>query len=53
MRNKTCGKYADNVTYSVQYGPNVQAHAVYLNQFQLISSDRLGEYFKIFGHRIR
>jgi len=39
--------------YSVQYGPNVQAHAVYLNQFQLIPLGRLSEYFQdVFGHRI-
>ena len=43
--NTTRRKYPDNVTFSVQYGPNVQAHAVYLNQFQLIPLIRFSRIF--------
>ena len=42
--------FPDGVNQPVQYGPLVKALAVYLNQYQLLPYDRVGELFKdLFG----
>lgn len=51
----TCNKapFPERVTQPVQYGPEVQALAVYLNQYQLLPYDRLRELFAdLFGQPI-
>ena len=51
----TCNKasFPEKVTQPVQYGPEVQALAVYLNQYQLLPCDRLRELFAdLFGQPI-
>jgi len=48
-----CNKvsFPERVTQLVQYGPEVQALAVYLNQYQLLPYDRIRELFAdLFGH---
>lgn len=51
----TCNKasFPEKVTQPVQYGPEVQALAVYLNQYQLLPYDRIRELFAdLFGQPI-
>ncbi|MGI9863105.1 IS66 family transposase, partial [Moorella naiadis] len=51
----TCNKasFPASVTQPVQYGPEVQALAVYLNQYQLLPYDRIRELFAdLFGQPI-
>lgn len=51
----TCNKasFPDKVNQPVQYGPEVQALAVYLNQYQLLPYDRIRELFAdLFGQPI-
>jgi len=51
----TCNKasFPERVTQPVQYGPEVQALAVYLNQYQLLPYDRIRELFAdLFGQPI-
>lgn len=38
-------EFPEGVTSSVQYGPGVKAHAVYLSQYQLLPYQRIEEYF--------
>lgn len=51
----TCNKasFPESVTQPVQYGPEVQALAVYLNQYQLLPFERIRELFAdLFGQPI-
>lgn len=36
--------FPDDVPSSVQYGPNIKTHAIYLSQFQLLPYDRIKDY---------
>lgn len=38
--------FPDTVPQSVQYGPTLKAHAVYLSQFQLLPYQRIQDYFR-------
>ncbi|MCP4253575.1 MAG: hypothetical protein GY775_09215 [Candidatus Scalindua sp.] len=38
--------FPDDVIKAVQYGKRVKAHSVYMSQFQLISYNRVRDYFK-------
>lgn len=45
---KNQGIFPPNIVSSTQYGPMVKTMAVYLNQYQLIPYDRVGQFFKEF-----
>lgn len=45
--------FPEDVTQSVQYGNNVKSLCIYLNEYQLLPSDRLTEFFgDVFHHTI-
>lgn len=47
------GAFPKGVSQPVQYGPFLKATAVYLNTYQLLPYDRIGELFQdVFGHRV-
>ena len=47
------GEFPSEVTQPTQYGANVKAHAVYLNNYNYIPLDRAARFFEdVFGHRI-
>lgn len=38
-------EFPSHITQSIQYGPQIKAHAVYLSQYQMLPYQRLEEYF--------
>ena len=45
MSSSICLAFPTGVNAPAQYGPRVQALAVYLSQFQLLPMERIGEIF--------
>jgi transposase len=43
--NQFIAPFPSNVTRPVQYGQNLKAHSVYLSQFQLLTYNRIDDYF--------
>ena len=44
--NRYTAPFPGHIRASIQYGKNIRAHAVYMNQYQMIPYHRIAEYFQ-------